>query len=80
MMWGPDHRFLFPAALLTGGFFLVLADTLARTGVRAPSVAGRSGDFLDRGSRFSVSAVSGREMTTLVANDLDLRAGKAGAG
>ena len=31
MMWGPDHRFLFPAALLTGGFFLVLADTLART-------------------------------------------------
>lgn len=35
MMWGPDHRFLFPAALLTGGFFLVLADTLART-VLAP--------------------------------------------
>lgn len=31
MMWGSDHRFLFPAALLTGGFFLVLADTLART-------------------------------------------------
>lgn len=35
MMWGPDHRFLFPAVLLTGGFFLVLADTLART-VLAP--------------------------------------------
>ncbi len=31
MIWGPDHRFLFPAALLTGGFFLVLADTVART-------------------------------------------------
>ena len=31
MMWGPDHRFLFPATLLTGGFFLVLADTAART-------------------------------------------------
>lgn len=31
MMWGPDHRFLLPAALLSGGFFLVLADTLART-------------------------------------------------
>lgn len=35
MLWGADHRFLFPAALLTGGFFLVLADTLART-VLAP--------------------------------------------
>lgn len=31
MIWGPDHRFLFPSALLTGGFFLVLADTLSRT-------------------------------------------------
>ncbi len=35
MMWGPDHRFLLPAAFLTGGFFLVLADTMART-VLAP--------------------------------------------
>lgn len=35
MVWGPDHRFLFPSALLTGGFFLVLADTLSRT-VLAP--------------------------------------------
>lgn len=29
--WGPDHRLLLPAATLTGGIFLVLADTLART-------------------------------------------------
>lgn len=35
MMWGPDHRFLFPASVLIGGFFLVIADTLART-VLAP--------------------------------------------
>ena len=35
MIWGPDHRFLFPSALLTGGFFLVLADMLSRT-VLAP--------------------------------------------
>ena len=32
---GPDHRLLIPAATLTGGTFLVLADTLART-VLAP--------------------------------------------
>ncbi|WP_317204219.1 iron ABC transporter permease [Janthinobacterium sp.] len=32
---GPDHRLLIPAAALTGGTFLVLADTLART-VLAP--------------------------------------------
>jgi iron complex transport system permease protein len=32
---GPDHRLLLPAATLVGGFFLVLADTLART-VLAP--------------------------------------------
>ena len=31
MIWGPDHRFLFPSAVLTGSFFLVLADTLSRT-------------------------------------------------
>jgi iron complex transport system permease protein len=29
--FGPDHRLLLPAATLTGGTFLVLADTLART-------------------------------------------------
>lgn len=28
---GPDHRLLLPAAMLAGGAFLVLADTLART-------------------------------------------------
>ena len=33
--FGPDHRLLLPAAALTGGSFLVLADTLART-VLAP--------------------------------------------
>jgi iron complex transport system permease protein len=29
--WGADHRLLIPAATLTGGSFLVLADALART-------------------------------------------------
>jgi len=29
--FGPDHRVLIPAAVLTGGSFLVLCDTLART-------------------------------------------------
>lgn len=33
--FGSDHRLLLPASLLTGGIFLVLADTLART-VLAP--------------------------------------------
>ena len=33
--FGPDHRVLLPAAAITGGAFLVLADTLART-VLAP--------------------------------------------
>jgi len=33
--FGPDHRVLIPAAVLTGGSFLVLCDTLART-VLAP--------------------------------------------
>lgn len=28
---GPDHRFLFPASVLGGGLFLVIADTFART-------------------------------------------------
>ena len=31
MALGSDHRVLLPASLLTGGIFLVLADTLART-------------------------------------------------
>ncbi len=33
---GPDHRFLIPAAGLTGGVFLILTDTLSRT-VIAPT-------------------------------------------
>lgn len=33
--WGPDHRLLLPAATLSGGIFLVLADTLARS-IMAP--------------------------------------------
>ncbi len=31
MLAGPDHRVLVPASALAGGFFLVLADTVART-------------------------------------------------
>jgi iron complex transport system permease protein len=34
--FGPDHRVLIPAAVLAGGSFLVLCDTLART-VAAPT-------------------------------------------
>lgn len=36
LMGGSDHRWLLPAAALTGGFFMVAADTLART-VVAPA-------------------------------------------
>ena len=36
LVLGPDHRLLLPAAALSGGAFLVLADLLART-VLAPS-------------------------------------------
>ncbi|MDA8233511.1 MAG: iron ABC transporter permease [Clostridia bacterium] len=35
LLLGPDHRVLIPAAALTGGIFLVVADTVART-VMAP--------------------------------------------
>lgn len=31
LMIGPEHRYLTPATLLFGGFFLVACDTLART-------------------------------------------------
>jgi iron complex transport system permease protein len=31
LLWGSDHRLLLPACLLGGGFFLLLADTAART-------------------------------------------------
>jgi iron complex transport system permease protein len=36
LLIGPDHRYLTPAALLFGGAFLVLCDTLART-IMAPT-------------------------------------------
>ncbi len=36
LMMGPDHRRLFPVAVLSGGLFLVWADTIART-VIAPA-------------------------------------------
>jgi iron complex transport system permease protein len=31
LIWGPDHRFLFPLSFLSGAIFLILADMLART-------------------------------------------------
>ncbi len=31
MMFGPDHRLLLPASMLTGGSFMILADILSRT-------------------------------------------------
>jgi len=31
LIWGPDHRFLLPLSVLTGGVFLILADLVART-------------------------------------------------
>lgn len=33
MLFGPDHRLLFPAAFLGGGVFLILSDTVARVGI-----------------------------------------------
>ena len=30
LIWGPDHRLLIPLSALTGGMFLVLADTVSR--------------------------------------------------
>ncbi len=33
MLFGPDHRLLFPAAFLGGGVFLMVSDTVARVGV-----------------------------------------------
>lgn len=34
MLFGPDHRIVFPASILCGGAFLVLADGLARTAIQ----------------------------------------------
>ncbi len=36
LLWGPDHRFLLPAAAIMGGLFLLAADTLARI-IMAPN-------------------------------------------
>jgi iron complex transport system permease protein len=36
MIWGPDHRFLLPLAVLTGAIFMILADLIART-ILAPT-------------------------------------------
>lgn len=36
LLWGPDHRFLLPAAAILGGLFLVATDTVART-IMAPN-------------------------------------------
>lgn len=33
MLFGPDHRLLFPVAFLGGGIFLIFSDTIARVGV-----------------------------------------------
>ncbi len=33
MLFGPDHRLLFPAAFLGGAIFLIVSDTVARVGV-----------------------------------------------
>lgn len=31
LLWGPDHKFLLPLSILTGGSFLILADLISRT-------------------------------------------------
>ena len=36
LIWGADHRFLLPLAVLTGAIFMILADLLART-ILAPT-------------------------------------------
>jgi iron complex transport system permease protein len=36
LVWGSEHRVLLPAALLAGGCFVLVADSLART-VAAPA-------------------------------------------
>ena len=33
MLFGPDHRLLFPVAFLGGGIFLMVSDTVARVGI-----------------------------------------------
>jgi iron complex transport system permease protein len=38
MLFGPDHRLLFPTAFLGGGIFLMFCDTVARVGVRGSEI------------------------------------------
>lgn len=38
MLFGPDHRLLFPVAFLGGGIFLIVSDTVARVGVRGSEI------------------------------------------
>lgn len=38
MLFGPDHRLLFPTAFLGGGIFLIVSDTVARVGVRGSEI------------------------------------------
>jgi iron complex transport system permease protein len=38
MLFGPDHRLLFPVAFLGGGIFLIVTDTVARIGVRGSEI------------------------------------------
>lgn len=38
MLFGPDHRLLFPTAFLGGGVFLMICDTVARVGVRGSEI------------------------------------------
>ncbi|UCD57635.1 MAG: iron chelate uptake ABC transporter family permease subunit, partial [Candidatus Hydrogenedentota bacterium] len=38
MLFGPDHRLLFPLAFLGGGIFLMASDTIARVGVRGSEI------------------------------------------
>ena len=38
MLFGPDHRLLFPVAFLGGGIFLMVSDTVARVGVRGSEI------------------------------------------
>ena len=36
LIWGADHRYLLPLAILTGAIFMILTDLIART-VMAPT-------------------------------------------
>ncbi len=38
MVFGPDHRLLFPVSFLGGGIFLIVSDTVARVGIRGSEI------------------------------------------